>query len=856
MQYGLGVDLGTTQTAAAVRVDGRVEVVRLGGRRAEIPSLVFVKPDGGLLIGEAAERRGQTEPARLAREFKRRMGDPVPILVGGTPFSAHALTAKLLRHVLDTVAQAQGGPPAAITVTHPANWGPYKREQLDQAIRLADAGEVQLRTEPEAAALQHATARQIGNGETVAVYDLGGGTFDVAVLRREGDGFVLLGEPEGIEQLGGIDFDEAVFGYVLSVLGDKADGMDPSDPDAVASLARLRRDCVEAKESLSFDTETMIPVALPGLHTRVRLNRSELEAMIQPSLEDTIAATSRALRVAGVQASSLSAVLLAGGSSRIPLVAQLLSTEFQRPVVADPHPEHSIAMGAAVATAAALGGGSPFSGAVPPARPEATATLVDMPATGGYSPVASPQRGGAAAGAAGLSAAQPVNGGTPVGNAPVTTNYAGAGPAVAPPGYGGNAPVSGAPGYGGSAPVSGAPVSPGVAPVSYSRGAAPIPGTTPSLPPPPVGPAGGNGAPGVPGNGGTSIPWPPPPLPAPPGGEKRNITKLVAIGALGVALLAGGTTVALVVANQQKDDTTGGATPPTTPTTAPASAAAQNPAQAFPTDTMLIRVDTGSGNTQATRNSKIYYFTPGKPERTLLPNTQVGDVLPKWSHTREQIALTHTDPGATKSSIYVMNADGSNREQVDDNAGGRVAWSADDKKIAFMKNIDGKGQIVVLDLATRKEKQLTHSSIQKDDAMWSPDGKTILYWLNKNGVKQIYELQVANPQEPGRRITGPEVGPANDPVYSPDGKHVLYTRELNGNKTSNIWMVDTDGKNAHQVTSNPAREMDPTWSPDGSWFAFVRGDYDKPTIVIENKDGSPEVTLTQGQAREAHPCWF
>src|SRR4051794_27443219 len=144
MQYGLGIDLGTTQTAAAVRVDGRIEVLRLGGRRPEIPSLVFVKPDGGLLIGEAAERRGGTGPGRLAREFKRRIGDPVPILVGGVPFSAHALTAKLLRHVLDAVATLQGGPPTVLTLTHPANWGPYKREQLDQAIRLADAGPVLL----------------------------------------------------------------------------------------------------------------------------------------------------------------------------------------------------------------------------------------------------------------------------------------------------------------------------------------------------------------------------------------------------------------------------------------------------------------------------------------------------------------------------------------------------------------------------------------------------------------------------------------------------------------------------------------------------------------------------------------
>ncbi|MFC7277257.1 Hsp70 family protein [Paractinoplanes rhizophilus] len=943
MQYGLGIDLGTTHTAAAVWAEGRVEVARLGGRRAEIPSLVFVKPDGGLLIGEAAERRGQSEPARLAREFKRRMGDPVPILVGGSPFSAHALTAKLLRHVLDTVGRLQEGPPQAITITHPANWGPYKKEQLDQAVRLADAGPVRLRSEPEAAALQHATARRIADGETVAVYDLGGGTFDAAVLRRDGDGFVVLGEPEGIEQLGGIDFDEAVFGYVLGVLGSKADGMDPADPEAVAALSRLRRDCVEAKEALSFDTETMIPVALPGLHTRVRLNRSELEAMIQPSLADTVAATSRALRGAGVEPAQLSAILLAGGSSRIPLVSQLLSTEFQRPVVADPHPEHSIAMGAAVATASVLGGGSPFSGAVPPPRPSGeqarpgTATLVDMPA-GGYSPVSSPQRGGtagaAAAGAAGAAAglSTPAQGGSgtiPVapgygGNAPVS----GAAPAYganapvsgAPPGYGGNAPVSGAaPAYGGNAPVSGGPSNyagttpgqggnapasgPSGAPVSYAAGSAPIPGTTPA-PPPGGGPpsaggrpgvagsgsfgAAGNGAQavpgqgepghgipgqgipgqgvsgqgvpgqgvpgqGVPGQGGTNIPWPPPPLPAPPGGEKRNLARIVMVGALAVALLAGGTTAALILLNQ-KDDTAGGATPPATPTTPPVSAAAQEQG-ALPTDTMLVRVDTGPGQPPG-RKSKIYYFTPGTGKRTLLPNTQNGDVLPKWSHDRDQIALTHSSADGKKSSIYVMNADGSHRRRVADDAGGRVAWSADDTKIAFMKKFGGVNQIAVLTLATGEIKQLTHSSTVKDDAMWSPDGRTILYWLNKDGIKQIFELEVADPEEPGRQITGPQVGPANDPVYSPKGDKVLFTRELDNGKTSDIWMVDIDGKNPHQVTSNPAREMDPTWSPDGTWFAMVRGDYDKPTVVAMRADGTGEQVLTAPGGREGHPCWF
>ncbi|MET0425454.1 MAG: Hsp70 family protein [Actinoplanes sp.] len=889
MQYGLGIDLGTTQTAAAVRVDGRIDVVRLGGRRAEIPSLVFVKPDGGLLIGEAAERRGQTEPARLAREFKRRIGDPVPILVGGTPFSAHALTAKLLRHVLDTVTQMQGAPPAAVIVTHPANWGPYKREQLDQAIRQADAEHVQVRSEPEAAALQHATARRIAPGETVAVYDLGGGTFDVAVLRREGDGFVLLGEPEGIEQLGGIDFDEAVFGHVVGVLGSKTDGLDPDDPEVVAALARLRRDCVEAKESLSFDTETMIPVALPGLHTRVRLNRSELESMIAPSLADTVAATARALRAAGVAPEQLSAILLAGGSSRIPLVAQLLSTEFQRPVVADPHPEHSIAMGAAVATAGASGSTPPFAAAPRGngnAAPPVDATLVDFP--GAASPVASPRRKGEAAAAAagpitsvpvapargvpvapGRGSATPSRGdaaGAPVAYSPGAASVPGtaSAPGIAPSsgagagGYGA-AGGAGAAGYGpgggagaggfGAAGAAGGTVTPGQRAGSTGSAAAatsPPAGTTP----PTSGTPGFATTPGFPGTSGTPDAgrvWPPPAPPAPP---RRNTRLLVIIGALSVALLAGGTTVVLALTrdNDKAADPDAAATTPAAP---PSAAATDTPVE-LPTARILVRVDTG-GESPPARKSKIYFITPGRDDRVELPGSETGDVLPKWSNDRKQIALTHVNDDGKTTDIYLMNADGSNRRKVLDDAGGEVSWSADDQKIAFMRknqvwtlNLDGSGDTT----------QLTRSSVKKDDAVWSPAGSTIIYWRDDGGVKQLYELDVAAPKEPGRRITGPEVGPANDPAFSPDGSQILYTRELAGGTTSDIWMVDTTGENAHKVTSNPDREMDATWSPDGTWFAFVRGAYTKPTIVVARPDGSDEQLLTRKGVREGHPCWF
>ena len=355
MGYQLGVDLGTTYTAAAVIRNGRAEVATLGTRSLEIPSVVLLRSDGEMLIGEAAERRSQTEPDRFAREFKRRMGDPTPVLLGGSPFSAHTLTARLLRGVVKVVADREGGPPEHIVVTCPANWGDYKRDLLEQAVRQADVGRVSMATEPEAAAVHYASTTRVAPGEIVAVYDLGGGTFDAAILRNTGQGFELLGDPRGIEQLGGVYFDEAVFAWVVDHMAEAFSQLDPDDPGAMAAVSRLRRDCVEAKESLSWDTDTAIAVALPNQRTEVRLTRREFEDMIRPTLVDTLDAVHRSLDSAGVRPEQVSSVLLVGGSSRIPLVGQMLVADLQRPVAIDVHPKHTVALGAAHLAAADAG---------------------------------------------------------------------------------------------------------------------------------------------------------------------------------------------------------------------------------------------------------------------------------------------------------------------------------------------------------------------------------------------------------------------------------------------------------------------------------------------------------------------
>jgi molecular chaperone DnaK len=358
LTYTIGIDVGTSYTAAAVsrreeEAFADPEPVVLGTRSMATASVVFVGDDGRLLVGDAAERRALSQPERVIREFKRRLGDSVPLIVGEWNHQPEDLAAIMVKWVVDRVADREGGPAAAIGVTHPASWGPYKLALFRQALAHVGLQDVTLLSEPVAAAAHYAAHARIEPGSTVAVYDLGGGTFDAAVVRKTDEHtFELLGRPEGIERLGGVDFDEAVFGHIKD--GADLPPLDLADQDMLAALARLRRECTDAKEALSADTETTIPVLLPQKQTRVRLVRSEFEGMVRDELQETVAALRQTVASAGVDDDQLNSVLLVGGSSRIPLIAQLISAEFGRPVAIDADPKATIALGAARAAAATI----------------------------------------------------------------------------------------------------------------------------------------------------------------------------------------------------------------------------------------------------------------------------------------------------------------------------------------------------------------------------------------------------------------------------------------------------------------------------------------------------------------------
>ncbi|HYQ66227.1 Hsp70 family protein [Actinophytocola sp.] len=370
MPYVLGIDLGTTFVSAAVGDSAGTRMVPLAPEIV-VPSLAYHAPGGALLTGAAA-LNAAADPAShsssFGRGFKRRLGDPTPLMLGGAAYSPTALMAAQLRDVLSTVTGVMSGRPESIVLTCPAIWGPYRREQFAEVPRMAGVDTFVLTTEPEAAATHYYRERALGDGEVVAVYDLGGGTLDTTVLRVRAGAMEILGTPEGVEHLGGMDFDDALLGHLDERLDGAITALDPAE---TTTLARIRALCVQAKIDLSTEPDVRLTVPLPSGPRELTVTRLEFNAVIRPSVELTVSALRRTVASARLDDDDLSAVLLAGGSSRVPLVRQMVSEEFDRPVRATLHPKFTVALGAASVAAGALLGdrSGPTPPPATPARP-------------------------------------------------------------------------------------------------------------------------------------------------------------------------------------------------------------------------------------------------------------------------------------------------------------------------------------------------------------------------------------------------------------------------------------------------------------------------------------------------------
>lgn len=389
MGYRLGIDLGTSFTAATIGRAGAMVTATLEAGAASVPSAVFVGRDGERRYGSAALERAVTDPGRVLRGFVRRIGDETPMLPGEpAASSAHRLAADFVTWVVSRACEQEGCAPEAVAVTHPGTWGPHKRDLLLGALTAAGVPNPALVAEPVAAAAGGEVTPAQLPGATVAVYDLGGRTFDTAIVRLDDAGrWTVIGRPAGLPDLGGADLDDAVLAHVIAglpplarrELADALAAGADSDSGTAAGMAALRLECVRAKEALSSETSASVAVTLPGVATRVRLTRSELETLITPALEATLDVLDATLSGAGLVTKDLTCVLVSGGSGRIPLVTQLLSRQFGVPVVS---------AGGANPTTALAAGAVRTLDRLPAAKLAAVPSPAHVPVAGPATPIA------------------------------------------------------------------------------------------------------------------------------------------------------------------------------------------------------------------------------------------------------------------------------------------------------------------------------------------------------------------------------------------------------------------------------------------------------------------------------------
>jgi molecular chaperone DnaK len=370
MPYVLGIDVGTCRTAAAM--------AWLGGRRAgqvelvtTVPSVLHLEPDGGLVLGGGPAIPEATGDGWSVSGFSRRVGDEVPLAVGGELCTAEALTATAVMWVVELVTEQTGAPPEHVAITHPGSWGSYRKGLLLNALREIGLGSVTLLPEPVAAAVGHAARTRVPVGDVLGVYSLGGDEFEAAVVRRTGPVAYDLLDCAG-ERIGGLDLDDLLADHVRAAVGRALSDLDPADPQVRMAMSWLRDECSRAKEQLSTAEEATVLVQLPHLHTPVHVTRAEFEDLAQPALASTVDVLLRTVR-----ADEPAAVLLVGGSARIPLVGQLVSAALGCPVALHPDPELSVAEGAAMAAYNLLRGSRPDPPPPPVLEPEPPSRELD-----------------------------------------------------------------------------------------------------------------------------------------------------------------------------------------------------------------------------------------------------------------------------------------------------------------------------------------------------------------------------------------------------------------------------------------------------------------------------------------------
>lgn len=350
MSKTVGIDLGTTNSLVAIVENGRPRILQRGNERL-VPSVVGLSDDGKVIVGQTALNQYVIAPERTVRSIKRKMGTDEKVSLGDREYSPEEISAFILRHLKTMAEEVLGEPVTGAVITVPAYFSDAQRSATKRAGELAGLEVLRIINEPTAAALAYGIESQAN--QYLMVYDLGGGTFDVSIIEQMGD-VLEVRASHGNVNLGGDDFDERLLQYLLSVLS--SDHRYDFKADRKA-MARLSRASEAAKIALSVKPfaraaeEFLARYDGQIAHLDTEVARQEFETMIDDLLRSTLDSIDRALKDGNLKAEQINRVLLVGGSTRIPQVAEMIENHIGLQPSAEINPDEAVALGAGVQAA-------------------------------------------------------------------------------------------------------------------------------------------------------------------------------------------------------------------------------------------------------------------------------------------------------------------------------------------------------------------------------------------------------------------------------------------------------------------------------------------------------------------------
>lgn len=329
----ISIDIGTSYSSVCrINSDGKAVAVDVStgvcmyGSKYSLPTAVFWDAEQGcLLLGQTAMNSRISDPKNFRMEFKRNFGEDTPVLLGEREFRLEELYTELYRYMKKCAEKVEGVPVELAYLTHPASYGEKLKRRLLAAARAAGLFHVHLVDEPTAAAMSFLAEHRVRDGQTLLVYDFGGGTFDVSLLQCRDGTFHKVTEPDGLNRCGGIDMDRLIYQDMIRIVpADVLETLHHNPMHMMRVESQIGELAVKAKHHLSSATAFQEYIVVGFDTFPYELTRERFNKMVAPLVADSIQVCRRILQEASLQVGDLDAVLLVGGASRTPLVKDML----------------------------------------------------------------------------------------------------------------------------------------------------------------------------------------------------------------------------------------------------------------------------------------------------------------------------------------------------------------------------------------------------------------------------------------------------------------------------------------------------------------------------------------------------